>query len=245
MSTPSPRDLVDRMETSPALPAGTDERFDGYVVMGLPFRSGHVLALRRWAASSIGPAYASAWHRRPDGTWRFYADVSPRLACTRYLGSAATEASETQVRISWSDPFRFEVHVPGILEWSVVVRATAATRLLNAVAGRMPGPAWHNGAFLDAMGMLAGPMLRAGRIGMRGTLPNRQRFVANPRRVWMIDESRAVVGGEDLGPLGPVHPQARLGDFWIPQRGLFAIGQALFDPFDPTRHAACTTIAGD
>jgi hypothetical protein len=24
--------------------------------------------------------------------------------------------------------------------------------------------------------------------------------------------------------------------FWIPQRGLFVIGQAFFEPFDPARH---------
>jgi hypothetical protein len=41
-----PRHLAERTEASPSLPPGTEERFSGYGVMGLPFRSGHVLALR-------------------------------------------------------------------------------------------------------------------------------------------------------------------------------------------------------
>lgn len=35
------------MEAAASLPAGSEERFIGYGVMGLPFRSGHVLALHR------------------------------------------------------------------------------------------------------------------------------------------------------------------------------------------------------
>jgi hypothetical protein len=39
------------------------ERFAGYGVMGLPFRSGHYLALRHFPASSIGPGFRAVWHR--------------------------------------------------------------------------------------------------------------------------------------------------------------------------------------
>jgi len=42
-----PRDLVARLEAAPSMPPGSAERFNGYGVMGLPFRSGHILALRR------------------------------------------------------------------------------------------------------------------------------------------------------------------------------------------------------
>jgi hypothetical protein len=54
-----PKDIVDEIEAGAALPEGEDERFFGYAVIGLPFDSGHVLALRRFPASSIGPAYTS------------------------------------------------------------------------------------------------------------------------------------------------------------------------------------------
>jgi hypothetical protein len=61
-----PRDLVDRLEASPQLPAGSEERFNGYGLMGLPLASGHILAMRRFPASSVGPGYTSVWHRGPE-----------------------------------------------------------------------------------------------------------------------------------------------------------------------------------
>jgi hypothetical protein len=51
-----PAQLVEDLERHPELPPGSEERFYGYAVMGLPFRSGHVLGLRRFPASSIRPA---------------------------------------------------------------------------------------------------------------------------------------------------------------------------------------------
>src|SRR5690348_3643080 len=35
--------------------------------------------------------------------------------------------------------------------------------------------------------------------------------------------------------------QPNLGDFWIPRTGLFAIGRAFFDAFDPNVHSAATS----
>jgi len=39
----------------------------------------------------------------------------------------------------------------------------------------------------------------------------------------------------------PQGPQTHLGDFWIPQRGVFALGRSFFEPFDPARHSSRTT----
>jgi hypothetical protein len=84
-----PADIAADIERRSELPPGSEERFFGYGVMGLPFRSGHVLALRRFPASSIGPGYRSVWHRDPHGRWTFYQDQPGELACTRYFGSAS------------------------------------------------------------------------------------------------------------------------------------------------------------
>jgi hypothetical protein len=54
-----PAEYAGEIERDATLPAGSGERFSGYGVMGLPFRSGHILALRRFPASSIGPGYRS------------------------------------------------------------------------------------------------------------------------------------------------------------------------------------------
>jgi hypothetical protein len=239
-----PQRLVEQLEAAPSLPAGSEERFNGYGVMGLPFTSGHILAMRRFPASSVGPGYTSVWHRAADGEWVFYATVSPPQACTRFFGIMASNATETEIRITWAAPFRFRVTVPAApLDWEVGVGSTAATRLMNAAARLLPNAAWRSSAVLAAMGMVAGPLLGAGRVGLQGSVPNGQRFVANPRIVWAITDSRAVLAGEDLGPPGPVQPQAHLGDFWIPQRGIVALGQAYFEPFDPARHSSRTSGA--
>jgi len=237
----SPQRLVDHIEAAPALPPGLDERFNGYGVMGLPFRSGHVLAMRRFPATSVGPGYTSVWYRDPQGEWVFYATVAPHLACSRYFGMNALASIQTDVRIIWTAPSRFRVVVPAAsLEWDVTVGRTLATQVMNAVAGLLPDAAWRNPTFLVAMGRMAGPFLGAGRVGLYGTAPNGQRFIANPRVLFRILDSQAVLAGTDLGPPGPVVPQAQLGDFWIPQRGMFAIGRASFEPFDPQRHSART-----
>jgi hypothetical protein len=237
----APQRLIEQLEAAPALPSGSDERFSGYGVMGLPFASGHVLALRRFTASSVGPGYTSVWHRTPRGEWVFYADVLPRQGCPRYFGAMASDAIETEIRVTWAAPFRLRVVAPAVpLEWDVTVGATPATRLMNVAAGLLPEVAWRSPVFLEAMAKVAGPLLGVGRIGMHGRVPNGQRFIANPRVMWRVSGSRAVLAGEDFGSPGPVEPQAHLGDFWIPQRGVLAIGAAYFEPFDPVRHSSCT-----
>ena len=52
-----PRELVEAIERGPTIPRGSEERFSGYGVVGLPFNSGHILCLRRWPASSLGQRY--------------------------------------------------------------------------------------------------------------------------------------------------------------------------------------------
>jgi hypothetical protein len=195
--------------------------------MGLPFTSGHVLGLRRFPASSIGPGYRSVWHRDPHGRWTFYQDQPAELACTRYFGSAVDEVRDGPIRIDWSGPRSFAVRA-GDLEWTVEVGSTPVTRLFNAVGGILTARAWRSRPVLDAMSRVAGTALRAGRVRLTGAAPNGQRFVANPLTMWVATGSRATVGGRDLGEMGPAPEQARLGDFYIPQRGVFVIGRAMF-----------------
>lgn len=237
-----PRTLVDELAAAASLPAGRQERFNGYGVMGLPFESGHVLAMRRFPASSVGQGYRSVWHRDPGGAWTFYADVAPRMACTRFFGAAAARTIETDIVIEWREPFRMHVAMPAMsFEWDVTAAPTAATRLMTSAGRLLPGAAWRSPFVLAIMAALAGPLLGAGRLGLYGTAPNGQHFVANPRALWAVVDSRARLAGEDFGAPGPAHPQARLGDFWIPQRGILALGQAYFEPFDPARHSPATS----
>jgi hypothetical protein len=224
-----PRDVVEELERRPELPAGSDERFFGFGVMGLPFRSGHVLGLRRFPASSIGPGYRSVWHRDPGGRWTFWQDQPAELACTRYFGSAVAEVREGPIRIDWDGPRRFGVRAgDGELEWTVEVGSTPVTRVFNAVGSVLPDRAWRSRPVLDVMARVAGTALRAGRVRLTGLAPNGQRFVANPLTMWVATDSSATVLGVDAGEMGPAPEQARLRDFALPQRGMFVVGRAMF-----------------
>ncbi len=232
-----PRDYANQAERAPEMPPGSDERFQGYGVMGEPFASGHVLAMRRFPASSVGSGYTSVWHRDPTGIWTFYADADPLHACTRYFGSDVQRAVECPIELSWPKPRVLHITIESAaLTWEVELAPTLATRTLNTVARLMPDRLWKDRRVLSLMAAIAGPALGAGRLGVHGRAPNRQQFVTNPLVLWTIARGTASIGETDLGPPGPLPRQARLGDFWIPQRGLFAVGRAFFEPFDPVRH---------
>jgi hypothetical protein len=226
---PEPAQVVEDLERHPELPPGSEERFFGYGVMGLPFRSGHLLGLRRFAASSIGPPYRSVWHRDPSGRWTFCQDQSPQLACTRYFGAEVDEVVEGPIRIDWTGPRRFEVRAPAAdLEWTMELASTPVTRLLNAMASSLTERAWRSERVLAVMSRVAGAALGAGRVRLAGLAPNGQRFMANPLRMWVASSGRATIGGTDLGQIGPAPEQAHLRDLAIPQRGVFVIGRAFF-----------------
>jgi hypothetical protein len=227
-----PREPVYELEASPRLPSGLEERFAGYGVMGLPFRSGHLLAMRRFPASSIGPGYRSVWHRDPHGRWTFFQDVAPEIACTRYFGAAIDEVVDATIDIDWSAPSELSITVVGgghRLDWHVTLTSSVTTRLMNAIGAVLPERWWRSHRFLAFMAMVSGTMLRAGKLGLTGRAPNGQRFTAAPLRVWLIADTAATVDGVDLGEMGPASTPGELGDFRIPQRGIFAIGRAFFD----------------
>ena len=230
----SPRSLAESVEHNPALPSGPEERFAGYGVMGVPFSSGYVLALRHFPGSSVGPGYTSVWIRDPAGAWTMHSTTGPGSSCPRYFGSALGSASTGGISIRWRDDYSFSVDVRDgpDLDWDVTLAATPISRLMSAVAGSVPERLWRNRTFLRAMGAVAGPVLGAGRIGLTGRVPNGQTFGARPRQMWFIRESTARLHGHNLGQASALPVQDRLGDFWIPQRGIFMIGSSVFEPFD-------------
>jgi len=240
-----PRELAAQVEEGASLPGGTEERFSGYGVMGLPFASGHVLAMRRFPVTSIGPGYTSIWHRDPDGRWSMYQNVEPRMACPRFFGSALVQSGVRDITMEWPGPDTLSITIRGHLSWQMSFGSSPAIALMNAIGGLMPDALWRNGLVLKLMAAVAGPMLGAGRLGLSGLAPNGQRFVANPQRIWSILKATAVLDGVDLGPPGPLREQAIIGDFWIPQRGIFVIGRSFFEPFDEARHLATTSQAGE
>ncbi len=214
------------------IPDEGGDRFGGYAIIGLPFSSGHVLAMRRWEASSVGPAYTSVWHRDPEGRWTFHQNVAPEQSCPRYFGAAVSENTTEPIRIEWTGPreFRVTVDSPGEIDWYVRLQPTLVTRLMNRVGSAIPSRWWRNRGVIFAMETAARCLLRAGKLNLTGSTPNGQEFTATPRLVWFIEESRAVIRGVAAGSPGPLASQAMLADFLIPQRGVFAIATAALRP---------------
>jgi hypothetical protein len=240
----TPRDADLAAVQNPVLPAGADERFVGAGVMGLPFASGHYLVLRHFPATSFGPRFRALWHRDPAGAWTFYSTAPAQLSCARYFSSATTnEPVRCGIDVAWLSAWSMRVRLDELLDWQIDMRSTPATRLMSTVGARLPERAWTNRVVLAAVGRAAGPLLGVGRIGLYGTAPNGQNFMTAPARVWAVTGSRALLGGEEFGPIGPLPQQARLGDFWLPQRGIFAAGRARFETFDASRHRTAVRAA--
>jgi hypothetical protein len=217
------------------------ERFQGYGVMGLPFESGHVLGLRRFPVSSIGPGYTSIWHRSPDSRWSFWSTAAPEVSCARYTGESSDDTRQTAIRLAWPEPYRLTIAADELsLLWEVTFAATPASRALSALARRLPGPFLASESVLRALGPVAGTLLGSGRLALTGTMPNRQAFHLVPSQVWMVTASRAQLGPIDFGRPAPLPRQATIGDFRIPQKGLLAVGVLDVDLFSPARHSSRT-----
>jgi len=73
------------------------------------------------------------------------------------------------------------------------------------------------------MEIAARSILGTGRINLTGRTPNGQAFTGIPRLIWTIAERRATIRGVYVNAPAPLPKQAILGDFRIPQRGIFAI----------------------
>ncbi len=228
----APADLARRCEQDPRLPPGRCERVAGYGVMGLPFASGDVLGLRRWTTSSVGEGFTSIWHRDPQGRWTFYETVRSDIGCTRYFGADVDRVRIEPIELEWEGPRRLHVRTvdtPSV-DWTVELSSSPVTCLMSFVGPAVPVALWRRPTVLAAAGRLAGAALGAGKVQLSGATSNGQRFDATPRHIWYVPESRAVVEGRELGPVGPLPVQAQIADFYVPQRGLFAMGRVFVTP---------------
>ena len=231
MTTTTPRQAVEAVQAHPRLPEGDDERFTGYGVMGMPFASGHYLALRDFVATSVGPAYRAIWHRDPQGRWTIHTTGAPELTCPRYFGSVTATAQVPSISVSWRDDHTLDVTLGDELSWRIELEATPATRMMTTMGG-------------DAARGRVEQQRRARRDGADGAHDARDRTDPPARR----DAERPRVQGgaaSDLAPRrrrrvvprrgprragGRLGRQTRLGDFWLPQRGVFFVGRARSRP---------------
>lgn len=235
-----PREVASDLEARATVPDVPDrERVRGYAVPAVSFRSGHTLAMRRFPASSIGPAYTSLWHRDPSGRLVIYQDQEPRFGCPRAFGPVIDETVVVPVDLDWPEPHRFEMKIETAdvnLSWDVPLTDSVLTRAANAVSGILPDSMLRHPLMNTVVGRFAGPALRAGRVRLTGLVPSGQSFNAHMRYIWLIGDSTAVIDGEPLREPAPLSEQPHLADFWLPQRGFFAVVDGYFEPYDASRH---------
>jgi hypothetical protein len=233
----TPQNIVAGVLSDPVLPPGDDERFVGFGIMGLPFANGHYLAMRQFPATSFGAPYVSVWHRDPSCDWTFYATTPGQQSCARYFSSATpNDAVQCDIGVTWPSPWSVHIEIPGLLHWTLDLQSTTVTRLMSGIGRRVPESAWSDPATLRRLGTVARRTLGVGDVRLTGRAPNGQCYQMAPKQLWLVTDSRAVLRGQDLGGIGALLRQARLGDFRMPQRGISMVGSGHFETFDPRRH---------
>ncbi|MDQ0665483.1 hypothetical protein QFZ35_003981 [Arthrobacter ulcerisalmonis] len=118
--------VIDAEQNARLGPEG-DEQFPGYGVMGLSFSSGHVLAMRRFPVTSLGPGYASVLLRRPSGSWTIYADAAPDVSCVRYVGAALNIGAASTADTAFTVTIGGDVD----LTWDVELESTSLTTAMS------------------------------------------------------------------------------------------------------------------
>jgi hypothetical protein len=208
----------------------------GWGVFGLPFDSGHVLALRVFPESDFGP-YRTVWHRDPSAEWSIYVD-GPRLdtACPRYYGAACASTGFASIALSWTGPatLRVLMNSPSLV-WTLTASETPTLRVLNAISARLPLSSWRPRPMLHARERLA-RLLRMGELQLAGTMPSGHRGVLMPQRMYFVEDSTATLGGVDLGRPTHVELNPTIGDVPLPARGVLAIGQAMWEILDAAEY---------
>jgi hypothetical protein len=225
-------------------PIGEDERLVGSAVMGLPFASCHYLAMRNWAATSFAPPYRAVFHRTPAGRWTIWSNAEPQNGCGRFWSAAVHTIDVVDIRIDWQGPNDLVIEIPEVdFRWDLCIDSSPTTGMMSRMATVLPNAAWESDAILKLMSGFAGPFLGIGKVNMVGHLPNGQHFQMAPRKMWRIMDSTAVLGRTGFGRPGRLLTQLTLGEVWLPQEGIFAVGSARTDAYDPEiHHSALATL---
>lgn len=240
-------DLASRLSAVPAVrgraPWAGFEYVKGWGIFGLPFDTGHVLALRVFPENDFG-SYRTIWHRDPEGRWSIYVD-GPRLdtACPRYYGAACASTGFARIGVTWTGPDRLHVTMDRpALDWSLHVRESLALRLLNPVSAALPLSSWRPHWLVRAREMLA-RALGMGDLRLSGVMPSGHRGILMPKQMYLIDSARASLDGIDLGSPVRLKDPPDIGGVPLPARGVLAIGGAMWGILDQaefTRTKAAT-----
>lgn len=229
-------DLSSRLSNLPAVrgraPWPNYEYVKGWGVFGLPFDSGHVLALRVFPENDFSP-YRTLWHRDPSGAWSIYVD-GPRLdtACPRYYGAACTYTGYADIGLTWTAPASLQITMAApSLDWTLTASSSRLLDMLNRISSALPLATWRPRSLVRARERLA-EALGMGQLEMSGLMPSGHFGTLMPEQMYFVDDSHATLDGVDLGR--PVHLQRNpsIGGVPLPARGVLAIGQGVWKILD-------------
>lgn len=214
----------------------------GWGVFGLPFDSGHMLALRVFPENDFGP-YRTVWHRDPAGRWSIHVD-GPQLdtACPRYYGPACHYTGFAHIGLAWQGPATLRVTMDSpALEWTLTATSTRLLDVLNSMSAAMPLATWRRPSLVRTRERLAGA-LGLGQLRLTGTMPSGHTGTLMPARMYYIDESQATLDGVDLGRPCRQQVNPTIGEVTLPARGILATGQAMWQILDPAEYKRTRTL---
>ncbi|HEV8274774.1 MAG TPA: hypothetical protein VGQ26_03615 [Streptosporangiaceae bacterium] len=249
MSGKAAVDLSAQLSDLPAVrghaPWPHHEYVKGWGVFGLPFDSGHVLALRVFPENDFGP-YRAVWHRDPAGRWSIYVD-GPRLdtACPRYFGAACHFTGHARVGLTWVGPAALHVTMDSpALEWTFTATSTRLLDVLNTMSAAMPLATWRPRSLVWTRERLA-IALGMGQLRLTGTMPSGHTGTLMPQRMYYIGDSQATLDGADLGHPIRLRANPTIGGVTLPARGVLATGQAAWEILDPAEYERTRSQTAD
>ncbi|MGA7913215.1 MAG: hypothetical protein WCC30_16935 [Candidatus Dormiibacterota bacterium] len=223
--------LSDIPETRRDGPWAGHEHVKGWAVFGLPFDSGHVLALRVLPQSNVTP-YRSLYHRNPQGNWALYVDGPKACACTRYYGSACELTGYTRLRVEWTGlaTVHITLNEPAV-DWTFTATSDWRLGLMNTINAALPMASWRSRSLLRAR-ELAARALGLGDLRLRTVTPSGHVGTFMPERIYFIEQSSASFDGVDLGRPAHWRENPMIGSLPLPTRGILASGQAVWQTRD-------------
>ena len=206
-----PAEIVDELERNPELPPGSAERFYGYGVMGLRSSRGTC-----WGSGASRPRLSAPGIDRFGTAIRAAAGPSTKTWTANWHARATSGPRWTRLSRHRSastgraDHWRPERVTARDSRSQGGGRRASGTRL---ALGPGPGDPVPRGRASTGAGGAAG---RGG--------AQRSALHGQPAQD-LGGEVRQLIGGSDLGEMGPAPEQAHLRDFAMPQRGLFVVGR--------------------
>jgi hypothetical protein len=233
-----PQQLVARMEARRGIEPGMADRFAGYALAGLGFESGHIIALRRVSASTIGPPFSSVWLRSPDGEWTVHTNVDPGRSCPRYFGAAKLDVRSDDIDIRWTSARELSISVRRArLHVALRLAVLPAAALIGGLSSLVPAALWRHYELPVRAATYAARVLGLGELTLMGRTGSSHAYRIRPRALWRVAAAAAVIDGADAGGIVPLDGDVMLGDFRVPARGLFAAGEV-----ELTRDAVAAAI---